>query len=400
MLTGATWLNNNPLYATGMELGAQAGEQANRLDYARQHDANELLLNYSQLGANIYAHQKELEAQKARQATEDAYRRDQLALHQNAYDLDLRKFNEKASDEEKRRKDEEGFLGELSPVAPITPGATGTALSAPALAPPLPPEDIPPIETSDAQGNPLLSPDLAAQTAPTTPEPKPMLSTPSVSSLLQKYPRAAESPRVSAWLSAHDKELTDADTAGFLKLTADGTDPGEALKQFPRASKDATIRTMVVQNAIDERRANAIAKDIQPVVKTVEVNGKTIHLIYNPATGASKILDDKEGKKASDLTFKLTGIDGQLKTLMDKKAIADANPRKSKLQLSTTEENHLMRLKSDRDGVMAQLHSLTNAPSGGSSEYKTAEDVRTAVNSGKLSRDEGIKILKEQFGLK
>lgn len=231
MLTNPTWLNPNPLYATGMELGAQAGEQANRLNYARQHDADELLLNYSQLGANIWQHQKELEAQKAREAVSDAYRQAGLDLDREKYDFEVRKAEEKAAEEEKRRKEEQDFFNQISGnvTTPVTPTAP---LSMAAPAAPTQNNWQPGLPASEAPPEVSLVPPAPSQPATGIPP-----TSERTLQLLQQYPRVAESPRFKAWM---DLTKPEGPQSNIAKMQADlararGRGDADAVRQLTAA---------------------------------------------------------------------------------------------------------------------------------------------------------------------
>ncbi len=154
-------------------------------------------------------------------------------------------------------------------------------------------------------------------------------------------------------------------------------DPMALLAQFPGAASDPLVRNMMtqrssdaranmVQDRIDKRQketqaaiaqrqkdAQALkqaAKDEKPVVEKQTVDGKDIWYIRNPQTGHFQLLSQKSADQAKSLQFKLTGIDGQISELSK---VADK---------TTTQENHLTRLQSDRAGLLAQLMALTNTP--------------------------------------
>jgi hypothetical protein len=134
----------------------------------------------------------------------------------------------------------------------------------------------------------------------------------------------------------------------------------------------------------------------------------------NPSSGQAQAITGPNGE---NLGYGLPGRGGELKPIA-----SDTIKQTDRYKALSSRLNTLIHAQSlafsdtARQSYQTQIDSVdkeigaleagagtqpaTNAPAAGASAYKSADEVKAAVTSGKLKRDDALKILREQFGYK
>lgn len=146
----------------------------------------------------------------------------------------------------------------------------------------------------------------------------------------------------------------------------------EALARGDVQSTEITAKGDVIQK-FTPPKADSVNKPAGDwIPKTVNFNGKDVHFLQGPKGGIRMINEkgDSVEPTASELTRLSTSVD------VDKE---------------------LKQLATEKLKQSFKKPSASTVSKPSSSSYKSADDVRSAVSSGKLTREQGLKILKEQF---
>lgn len=228
------WIPTASDIQSGIDTGLQVGLGKARNKQAANDELVHTMQSAAQMLQNSTDSLQKWQLTKAMQKQQQDYHTGLVQARNDALKLARDKLNYQQEQSDLDRKDASLFMdelnkggGRLSPSPANDPGGElGTTPN-----------------TTDPGGE--LSPSPA-----TTPAKEP-----SVADLISKYPRALKAPHIQTILAAKAQEGISADVDGFMKGYAQGKEPADLLAQFPKASRDSGVHSIISQHEINKRFA-------------------------------------------------------------------------------------------------------------------------------------------------
>jgi hypothetical protein len=180
----------------------------------------------------------------------------------------------------------------------------------------------------------------------------------------------------------------------FKQLIDSGVDPAKALLQVgPGLGISMTGAAQLYKQTLPQEPPQAMTTP----------GGR--EYLFNPRTGATHTFGqaDLPGQYTRREGAQVASLQAEIRRI-DKAEIPIAVLKKSALEGETMEETTQRLKQAQIDAKQAQIDAIISggqmpaAPAAGSTAYSSPEAVKAAVKSGKLTRQDALKILKQDFG--